>query len=38
MKAYNFKEFDRDFPDDAACLEFLFWNRWPDGGKCECGN
>lgn len=37
MKPYNFKEFDTDFPDDAACLEFIFWNRWPDGGKCECG-
>lgn len=34
---YNFKEFERDFPDDAACLEFIFWQRWPDGGKCECG-
>jgi len=31
---YNFKEFERDFPDDAACLEFIFWQRWPDGGKC----
>jgi len=34
---YNFKEFERDFPDDAACLEFIFWQRWPDGGKCACG-
>lgn len=34
---YNFKQFDTDFPDDAACLEFIFWQRWPDGGKCECG-
>src|SRR2546429_9745449 len=37
MKTYNFKQFDSDFPDDAACLEFIFWNRWPNGGKCECG-
>lgn len=34
---YSFKQFDADFPDDSACLEFIFWNRWPDGGKCECG-
>lgn len=34
---YTFKQFDTDFPDDAACLEFIFWNRWPNGGKCECG-
>lgn len=34
---YNFKQFDTDFPDDSACLEFIFWQRWPDGGKCECG-
>lgn len=34
---YNFKEFERDFPNDDACLEFVFWNRWPDGGTCECG-
>jgi hypothetical protein len=34
---YNFKQFDVDFPDDPACLEFLFWQRWPHGGKCECG-
>lgn len=34
---YNFKQFDVDFPDDAACLEYIFWNRWPNGGTCECG-
>lgn len=34
---YSFKQFDTDFPNDDACLEFIFWNRWPDGGKCECG-
>jgi hypothetical protein len=21
---YNFKDFDAQFPDDAACLEFIF--------------
>jgi len=34
---YSFKQFDADFPNDDVCLEFIFWNRWPDGGKCECG-
>lgn len=32
---YSFKKFDADFPNDAACLEYIFWNRWPNGGKCE---
>jgi hypothetical protein len=34
---YNLKEFNADFPDDAACLDFVFRTRYPDGGKCECG-
>lgn len=34
---YSFKQFEADFPDDAACLEYIFWNRWPNGGTCECG-
>lgn len=34
---YNLKEFNADFPDDAACLDFIFRTRYPDGGKCECG-
>jgi hypothetical protein len=24
MSAYNFKDFDAQFPDDAACLDFIF--------------
>lgn len=35
---YNFKDFERDFPDDSACLEFIYRTRWPDGKSCECGN
>lgn len=27
-------EFDRMFPDDAACLDWLFNCRWPDGVFC----
>lgn len=27
------------FPDDAACLDFLDWLRWPDGFACPvCGH
>lgn len=26
------------FPDDAACLDYLAWLRWPDGVRCPyCG-
>jgi transposase-like protein len=26
------------FPDDAACLDYLDWLRWPDGFRCtHCG-
>ena len=26
--SYNFKDFDAQFPDDAACLEFIFKARF----------
>ena len=33
--SYNFKDFDAQFPDDAACLEFIFKaGRKP---RCESG-
>ncbi len=35
MNKYTTKDFDRDFPTDDACLEWLFRNRWPDGLTCE---
>ena len=38
MEKYTTRDFDRDFPTDDACLEFLFRQRWPDGvqcGKCD---
>ncbi len=38
MNKYSTKDFDRDFPTDDACLEWLMNNRWPDGiycGKCD---
>lgn len=35
MQKYTIKDFDREFPDDDACLEWLRNNRWPDGIFCE---
>jgi transposase-like protein len=35
MKAYTIKDFQREYPDDAACLEWLRQSRWPKGIKCE---
>jgi transposase-like protein/ribosomal protein L24E len=34
--SYNFKDFDAQFPDDAACLAFIFKARFANH-KCECG-
>jgi transposase len=35
---YSFKEFEGDFPSDAACLSFLFQKRFPEGPTCpKCG-
>ncbi len=31
---YTLFEFERDFPDDDACLEYLFARRFPDGVFC----
>lgn len=25
------------FPDDAACLDYLDWLRWPDAGRPSTG-
>lgn len=36
--SFTLKDFQAQFPDDRACLDFLFNTRWPRGGKCdECG-
>lgn len=35
MKAYTLKQFQQDFPDDEACLEWLKNNRWPEGIHCK---
>ena len=34
--SYNFKDFDAEFPDDAACLAFIFKARFANH-VCECG-
>lgn len=36
--SYTLRDFQGQFPDDRACLDFLFKQRWPNGGTCdECG-
>lgn len=35
MEKYTTRDFDKDFPSDDACLEFLFRCRWPDGVFCQ---
>jgi hypothetical protein len=32
---YSLMEFEREFPDDTACLEWLFHHRYPEGVFCE---
>ena len=34
MKHYTIKDFNTQFPDDEACLEWLVRNRWPTGITC----
>jgi transposase-like protein len=34
---YTIDQFNEQFPDDRACLDFIFTTRYPDGGKCKCG-
>lgn len=30
----SFEQFDRDFPTDEACKEYIVAKRWPDGVRC----
>ncbi|MEX0833419.1 MAG: IS1595 family transposase [Actinomycetota bacterium] len=32
---YSLMEFEREFPDDAACLDWLVTHRYPDGVFCR---
>ena len=34
MEKYTIKHFERQFPDEDACLEFIKQARWPDGVHC----
>ena len=34
MEKYTLKQFNRDFPNDDACLEYIKNARWPDGVHC----
>jgi transposase len=34
MKKYSTKDFEREYPNDDACLDWLFKARWPKGVKC----
>jgi len=34
MKTYTIKDFEKQFPTDDACLEFLFKARYPQGVTC----
>lgn len=35
MNKYTIFDLQREFPDDASCLEYLVNLRWPDGIHCE---
>jgi len=35
MKTYTIKDFDKQFPTDDVCLEFLKSKRWPNGIYCD---
>lgn len=38
MHKYTTRDFDRDFPNDDACLDWLVQARWPQGVHCQaCG-
>jgi len=38
MRTYTINDFEKQFPTDDACLEFLFKARYPNGVFCEkCG-
>lgn len=38
MKRYTLHDMEREFPDDKACMVYLFDKRYPDGLTCpKCG-
>jgi len=34
---YTVKDFHKQFKNDADCLDYIFNQRFPDGGTCKCG-
>ena len=38
MDKYTMKDFDKEFKDDASCLEWVKNHRWPDGVHCDTCN
>ncbi len=39
VKQLSLADFDRMFPDEAACKDYLVHQRWPNGVRCpRCGN
>jgi len=38
-KQMTLSEFEKLFPNDNACKDYLLARRWPNGVKCpRCGN
>ena len=35
MNKYTMKDFDKEFPDNATCLEWIKNHRWPSGISCR---
>ena len=35
MTPFTIRDFDRQFPDDTACLEWIFTHRYPNGVHCR---
>jgi transposase-like protein len=35
MRTYTIRDFEKQFPNDDACLDFIFRARWPKGVTCE---
>ena len=35
MNKYTIKDFNKQFPTDDVCLEWLLVNRWPNGIFCD---
>ena len=34
MKKYTIRDFEQEFPDDAACLDYIYRTLYPNGAPC----